>query len=735
MIAWAPGTALGPYELIGRLGAGGMGEVWKARDTRVDRLVAIKRLNAEHAERFKREARAIAALNHPHICQLYDVGPDYLVMEYIDGPILTGPMPVPDAQRLASQIAEALAAAHRKGIVHRDLKPANIMVSESGAKLLDFGLALIDGPASVDATMSIALSRPGAVVGTVAYMSPEQAQGHTVDVRSDVFSFGAVLYEMLSGRRAFGRDTLIASLSAVVNDVPAPLDAPATLERIVSRCLAKHPRDRFQSMTEVLSALEQTLNRSSSQHPSIAVLPFANMSRDPDDEYFSDGLAEEIINLLAKVPNLKVTARTSSFAFRGKEQDIRQIGDALGVRTILEGSVRRAGSRIRVTAQLINTEDGYHLWSERYDRELTDVFAIQDDIAEAIAGALKTTLVARPAKHTPSVPAYEALLKARQLLRTYVPEAHARALEYCQQAIALDPQYAAAYALLAFVNLHSTTHIGRRMTAVAPEIRRAAARALELDPLETQPHFLLGAVAFAHDYNWSEAEREFEIALGSPSAPAEAHWSRACFLSTFARFEESTAEMRRAVELRSADPPVARHSRRSPRVRREVRRSARRGPQRADKERSSSALGNRGSVSGAGKTRRRPRGSRAGASQPPAAFDGCRILRSDSRPRRREGSRCRHHSRDGRRPDSHLGPRVVPLAVLRDRRSGTLVPGNDFGARAVRSGLRQLPVYRGAPGQPALAESGRDDEPHSNLSEGLCRSEADPLSATAASRL
>ena len=554
MIAWAPGTALGPYELIGRLGAGGMGEVWKARDTRVDRLVAIKRLNAEHAERFKREARAIAALNHPHICQLYDVGPDYLVMEYIDGPILTGPMPVPDAQRLAGQIAEALAAAHRKGIVHRDLKPANILISESGAKLLDFGLALIDGPASIDATMSVALSQSGAVVGTVAYMSPEQAQGHTVDVRSDVFSFGAVLYEMLSGRRAFGRDTALASLSAVVNDVPAPLDAPPTLDRIVSRCLAKHPRDRFQSMTEVVSALEQTLTRSSSQHPSIAVLPFANMSRDPDDEYFSDGLAEEIINLLAKVPNLKVTARTSSFAFRGKEQDIRRIGDALGVRTILEGSVRRAGSRIRVTAQLINTEDGYHLWSERYDRELTDVFAIQDDIAEAIAGALKTTLVARPATHTPNFPAYEALLKARQLVRAYVPEAHARALEYCQQAIALDPQFAAAYALLAFINLHSTTHTGRRRTTVAPEIRRAAARALELDPLETQPHFLLGSVAFAHDYNWSEAERELEIALGSPSAPAEAHWSRACFLSTFARFEESTAEMRRAVELDPLTP-------------------------------------------------------------------------------------------------------------------------------------------------------------------------------------
>ena len=382
MIAWTPGTALGPYELIVPLGAGGMGEVWKARDTRVDRIVAIKRLKTEHTERFKREARAIAALNHPRICQLYDVGPDYLVMEYVEGDALKGPVPVADAVPLAVQIAEALAAAHRKGIVHRDLKPANILVNESGAKLLDFGLAQMDVPLlSGDATISVALSEGGVIVGTVAYMSPEQAQGQAVDARSDVFSFGAVLYEVLTGRRAFRGNTPLATITAVVHEEPPPLEAPAALERIVSRCLAKERRDRFQSMADVAAALEQTVVKPTDQYPSIAVLPFANMSSDPDDDYFSDGLAEEIINLLAHVPSLKVTARTSSFAFRGKDQDIRRIAEALGVRTILEGSVRRAGSRIRVTAQLINAEDGYHLWSERYDRELTDVFAIQDEIA------------------------------------------------------------------------------------------------------------------------------------------------------------------------------------------------------------------------------------------------------------------------------------------------------------------------------------------------------------------
>ncbi len=431
MIAWAPGTPLGPYELIAPLGAGGMGEVWMARDSRVGRVVAIKRLKAEHAERFKREARAIAALNHPRICQLYDVGPDYLVMEYVEGEILKGPLPAADALQLAVQIAEALAAAHRKGIVHRDLKPANILVNEGGAKLLDFGLAHVEAPLlSGDSTISVALSEPGVIVGTVAYMSPEQAQGQAVDARSDVFSFGSVLYEALSGRRAFRGDTPFATMTAVVNDEPSPLEAPADLKRVVSRCLAKRPGDRFQTMADVKSALEQTAVRPATQRSSIAVLPFANMSRDPDDDFFSDGLAEEIINLLAHVAGLKVTARTSSFAFRGKEQDIRRIAEALGVANILEGSVRRAGNRIRVTAQLIDAEDGCHLWSERYDRELTDVFAIQDEIAQSIAGALQVKLVSNPARHTPNFPAYEALLKARHHARTYLPEAHARAKEY-----------------------------------------------------------------------------------------------------------------------------------------------------------------------------------------------------------------------------------------------------------------------------------------------------------------
>ncbi len=380
-------------------------------------------------------------------------------------------------------------------------------------------------------------------------MSPEQALGQAVDARSDVFSFGAVLYELLSGRRAFAGDTPLATLSAVMHETPPPLEAPAALKRIVIRCLAKQPRDRFVSMVDVGAALEQAVVKTANRDPSIAVLPFANMSRDPDDEYFSDGLAEEIINLLAHIPGLKVTARTSSFAFRGKEQDVRGIAEALGVRTILEGSVRRAGLRIRVTAQLINAEDGYHLWSERYDRELTDVFAIQDAIAQSIADALRLTLISNSSRHTPAFPAYEAFLKARHHAKTYVPEAHARAQEYCEQAIALDPKYAAPHALLGFIAFFSSTHTGRPMPEVAPLVRREARRALDLDPFDTDPHFLLGAVAAANDYNWLEAAGEFRLAMVGPSVPAEAHWAySSLYLSTFARFEESTGEMRRAVE-------------------------------------------------------------------------------------------------------------------------------------------------------------------------------------------
>src|SRR5580698_4403729 len=399
------GAKLGPYEILAPIGAGGMGEVYRALDPRLGREVAIKFLHAKYSDRLESEARAIAALNHPHICAIHDIGPDYLVMEYVQGAPLKGPLPPAEAIRLGAQIAQALEAAHAKGITHRDLKPANILVTASGVKLLDFGLAKLTVLEDSDATRTIA----GTVIGTPDYMSPEQAQSHPADSRSDIFSFGVVLYEMLTGRRAFSGDTSIAIMAAIVRDEPRPIDTAPGLQAIVARCLRKAPADRFQSASEVRAALENAaLTKPIEKAPSIAVLPFANMSADKEQEYFSDGLAEEIINALVKVPGLKVIARTSAFAFKGQNTDIRKIAETLGVANILEGSVRRSGNRIRVTAQLITAADGSHQWSERYDREVAEVFAVQDEISAAISAALHTKLspqaAAKP-RYTPKLPA------------------------------------------------------------------------------------------------------------------------------------------------------------------------------------------------------------------------------------------------------------------------------------------------------------------------------------------
>ena len=542
MSAWVSGFQLGPYELLAPIGAGGMGEVWKARDTRLGRIVAIKRMNVQHSARFEQEARAIAALSHPNICTLYDVGPDYLVMEYVDGSPVRGPLPPEEAVRLAIQIAGALEEAHGRKILHRDLKPGNILItSKEVAKLLDFGLAKLTGEEEADATRTI----EGTVLGTAAYMAPEQAQGKPADARSDVFSFGAVLYEMLSGTRVFGGNSTAEVLSAVLRDVPAPLKAPAALESIVRKCLAKQPAGRYQTVAELKAALEGIDLRPAEQ-ASIAVLPFADMSVGKDNEYFSDGLAEEIINALVQVPGLKVIARTSAFAFKGQNTDIRKIAEVLGVSTVLEGSVRKAGNRIRVTAQLITAADGTHLWSERYDRELEDVFAVQDEIASALAGALKLKLSvnAAPRKYTPKLQAYEAYLKARHQRAKLTPDAIALYKEYVEQAIALDPGFTLAYVDLADSHLmRSTLH-----SAEMPQVREYARKALELDPLLPEAQAMLGIVASVYDYDWKEAERRFSLAMAHSPAPAQVRqWHGFFYLLPIGRYADSVDEMRRGL--------------------------------------------------------------------------------------------------------------------------------------------------------------------------------------------
>jgi eukaryotic-like serine/threonine-protein kinase len=549
-VALAIGSRVGPYEILALLGAGGMGEVWKARDTRLDRIVAIKCLT-RHSERFEQEARAIAALNHPHICQIYDVGPDYLVLEYVEGAPLRGPLPVADALRLAIQIASALEEAHARGILHRDLKPANVIVTARGtAKLLDFGLAKLVS-ADADATRTL----DGNIVGTAAYMSPEQAHGHPIDARSDVFSFGAVLYEMLSGCRAFGGTSVVDVLSAVIRTEPQSIRTPSALDPIVRRCLAKPAGERFQTMADVKAALEHAsrdmATKPAPQRASIAVLPFANMSGDKENEYFSDGLAEEIINALAQIPDLKVIARTSAFAFKDKQEDVRRIAETLGVLNILEGSVRRAGNRVRVTAQLIAAADGSHLWSNRYDREMTDVFAIQDEIAQAIAGALQVKLapVRTGQRHTPTLPAYEALLRGRHQFFRFTKESWARGIECFKQAIELDAEYAQPHAELGLAYLMAATNGAWPLRDVASLVRSEAQHALDLSPSEQGPNFLLGSIAAAVDYDWGEASTRFRAALANTPVAPDIRWAYASFyLQPLGRFSEAVAEMQREVD-------------------------------------------------------------------------------------------------------------------------------------------------------------------------------------------
>ena len=542
----SPGHRLGPYEIVAPIGAGGMGEVYKAVDTRLGRTVAIKTLDSAHSERFQQEARAVAALNHPNICVLHDVGPGYLVMEYIDGQPLHGPLPLNEVLHVAGQVADALDAAHAKGILHRDLKPANIMMTASGAKLLDFGLAKILADAGDDATRTIA----GTVMGTASYMSPEQALGKATDVRSDVFSFGAVVYELLTGKRIFERESLLDTLNAVVREDPRPPDSPAS--SLVMRCLAKQPEKRFQTIGEVKAALTQM--RSSPADavqtvPSIAVLPFANMSQNADDEFFSDGLAEEIINALVQVPGLKVIARTSAFAFKGKNEDIRKIAETLGVTNVLEGSVRRAGSRIRVTAQLILARDGTHLWSQRYDRELADIFAVQDEVASAIAGALKLKLSPAPERRMPSIPAYEAYLRYRYYQWRFTPEDSQRSRECLEQALALDPGFALPYVGLADYQLALAAVGALPSREAMPKARELARRALEIDPDLPEAHAMLGIVAGVLDFDWSETERRFRLAMArEPVSTHMRQWNAYFHLLSIGRPAEAKRWDDRVIE-------------------------------------------------------------------------------------------------------------------------------------------------------------------------------------------
>jgi len=594
--------------------------------------------DSERLERFQREAKAIAALNHPHIVTLYSVEEDrgtrFLTMELVEGVSLdhrlaSGGLPLAKVFDIGIALADALAAAHEKGIIHRDLKPANVMFTKDGrVKVLDFGLAKLAlgtperEPAGTAANNEEATSAPtamkkqdesltaaGMVMGTVPYMSPEQVGGETVDVRTDIFSLGVVLYELATGRRPFGGKNPAETISSILRDTPRPVtevrqDVPRHLARIIEHCLKKEPRDRFQTARDVYNELRDLSKEVDSGHSevssagmavpmpsgvpapasassgartrargsrqwllavggavvvlalatvfwlgrssrgpapevateattpgqahgrgaspvtetnSLAVLPFNNMSSDKEQEYFSDGLTEELLNALAKIPELKVAGRTSSFSFKGKNEDLRIIAQKLGVANILEGSVRKSGSKIRITAQLVKAEDGFHLWSETYDRTLDDIFAVQDDIAKSVAAALKVTLLGKEAEAPkPDAEAYDLVLKAHFVLQNRTEEAILKAKKLLDRALQLSPDYAPAWAEMGLAHgraIELATTVEARQQGHASMLQ-ALARALKLDPNLAIVHSRM-AINQLDSGDFAAAERSMARALAA----------------------------------------------------------------------------------------------------------------------------------------------------------------------------------------------------------------------------
>ncbi|MBI2838870.1 MAG: protein kinase [Acidobacteria bacterium] len=583
----------GRYEILSQIAAGGMGEVYRARDFRLDRTVALKVLppsavaTPESLARFEREVRALASLNHPNILTIHDFGKDgelwYAVMEHLEGETLRAHlararMGWEKAALIALRIAEGLEAAHTKGIIHRDLKPENIFLrGDDSVRILDFGLARIEPPPdkrpdkiTIEESTT---TKAGVILGTIPYMSPEQARGQALDARSDLFSLGVILYEMVAAQGPFARGTTADTIAAILLEEPPDpntlgIEMPPPLTQVLKGCLQKRAELRYQSAREVIAPL-RTITTATTPLPapaptrtpsgrsgakSVAVLPFVNEGGDPGTEYLGDGIAESLINTLALLPRLRVMARSASFRFRGPQVDPLAAARQLGVRTLVAGRVALRETSLTIDVELMDAATGYRLWGGHYSRTISDLLSIQDEIAGEISAKLRVRVSGEERNRllrrwTRDNAAYQDYLQGRYYWNKRSEEGILRAIEYFGRAIAQDPEYATAYVGMADAhNIRGYWNLVHPGSAF-PAARAAALRALEIEPKLAEAHASLAYATFFHNWDWSGAERSFRSALRLNDSYSTAHHFYSAFLSAMGRFEEAVQESRRAQEL------------------------------------------------------------------------------------------------------------------------------------------------------------------------------------------